>query len=168
MPVVVEIVFDWTHLHHPVSNYSPSFGLSPQLGLNPTSIDSLVVGKDNVAKLKPGQQLCFVNQLYPYAVQFKEDLSGSAKRPRDTASEDRHSHGEEPCLKTPKKTEVSVSVSREKAPKMSVRTDVHFPLPLSSCLDSSFILRLLVKCCRKVLDTGTSVWRPQCKTQICR
>lgn len=125
--------------------------------MNPTSIDSLVVGKDNVAKLKPGQQLYIVNELYPYTVQFKEDLSGSTKRPRDAASEDRHSHKEEPCLKTSKQTEVSVSVGHKEAPKMSVRTDVHFSLPLSSCLDSSIVLRVLVKCCRKVLDTGTLV-----------
>lgn len=100
--------------------------------MNPTFIDSLVVGKDNVAKLKPGQQLYIVNQLYPYTVQFKEDLCGSTKRSRDAASGDRHSRKEEPCLKTSKQTEVSVSVSHEEAPKMSVRTDVTFlyPYPL--------------------------------------
>lgn len=97
--------------------------------MNPTSIDSFVVGKDNVAKLKPGQQLYIVNQLYPYTVQFKEDVSGSTKRSRDTASEDRHSHKEEPCSKISKQMEVSVSVSHEEAPKMSVRAHVHFSLP---------------------------------------
>ncbi|CAG01283.1 unnamed protein product, partial [Tetraodon nigroviridis] len=90
-----------------------------QLGVNPTSVDSLVVGKDNVAKLKPGQQLCIVNQLHPYTVQFKEDLTGSTKRSRDAASEVGHSCEEEPCLKTSKQTEVSVSVSHDEAPKMS-------------------------------------------------
>uniref|UniRef100_H3BWU4 Aprataxin n=1 Tax=Tetraodon nigroviridis TaxID=99883 RepID=H3BWU4_TETNG len=88
-----------------------------QLGVNPTSVDSLVVGKDNVAKLKPGQQLCIVNQLHPYTVQFKEDLTGSTKRSRDAASEVGHSCEEEPF-------------SHDEAPKMSVRTDVHFFLPL--------------------------------------
>lgn len=110
-----------------------------------------------MAKLKPGQQLYIVNQLYPYTVQFKEDLSGSTKRSRNASSEDGHSHKEEPCLKTSKQTEVSVSVSHEEAPKMNVRTDVHCSLPPSSGLDSGFVLRLLVKCCRKVLDTGTLV-----------
>ncbi|TWW59643.1 Aprataxin, partial [Takifugu flavidus] len=90
-----------------------------QLGLNPTSIDSLVVGKDSVSKMKPGQQLYIVNQLYPYTVQFKEDLSGSTKRSREAVSETRHNDKEEPCRKSSKQGEVSVSVSHKEAPKMS-------------------------------------------------
>ena len=64
---------------------------SPKLGLNPTSVDSVVVGQDSEVKMKPGQQLHIVNQLYPYTVQFKEDPTGahsSNKRPRELASED--------------------------------------------------------------------------------
>ncbi|KAM4604299.1 aprataxin [Polymixia lowei] len=60
-----------------------------QLGSNPTCVDSLEVGKDNEVKMKPGQQLQIVNQLYPYTVQFKEDPTGHhvPKRPREPASE---------------------------------------------------------------------------------
>ncbi|KAM6972702.1 aprataxin [Aplochiton taeniatus] len=60
-----------------------------QLGSNPTSVDSVVVGKGNEVKLRPGQQLHMVNQMYPYTVHFKEDLksgigdSGATKRPRE-------------------------------------------------------------------------------------
>lgn len=96
--------------------------------MNPTSIDSLVVGKDNVSKMKPGQQLHIVNQLYPYTVQFKEDLSGSTKRSRETVSETRHNDKEEPCRKSSKQAQVSVSVSHKDVPKMSVRSNVHFSL----------------------------------------
>uniref|UniRef100_A0A3F2YPH3 Aprataxin n=1 Tax=Takifugu rubripes TaxID=31033 RepID=A0A3F2YPH3_TAKRU len=99
-----------------------------QLGLNPTSIDSLVVGKGSVSKMKPGQQLYIVNQLYPYTVQFKEDLSGSTKRSREAVSDTRHNDKEEPCRKSSKQGEVSVSVSHKEAPKMSVRSNVHFSL----------------------------------------
>lgn len=44
-----------------------------------------------MVKLKPGQQLQIVNQLYPYTVQFKEDLTGNrvcSKRPCEPASEE--------------------------------------------------------------------------------
>uniref|UniRef100_A0A8D0D246 Aprataxin n=1 Tax=Sander lucioperca TaxID=283035 RepID=A0A8D0D246_SANLU len=96
-----------------------------QLGVNPTSIDSVVVGKDSEVKMKPGQQLHIVNQLYPYTVQFKEDPTGhhgSTKRPRELASEDKESCREASSMKTAKQTDkVSVSVSHEEATKNSVR-----------------------------------------------
>ncbi|XP_031132918.1 aprataxin isoform X1 [Sander lucioperca] len=94
-----------------------------QLGVNPTSIDSVVVGKDSEVKMKPGQQLHIVNQLYPYTVQFKEDPTGhhgSTKRPRELASEDKESCREASSMKTAKQTDkVSVSVSHEEATKNS-------------------------------------------------
>ncbi|XP_038569281.1 aprataxin isoform X2 [Micropterus salmoides] len=87
-----------------------------QLGLNPTSIDSVVVGKGSEVKMKPGQQLYIVNQLYPYTVQFKEDHSGT-KRP---SKEDRESHSEAPSMKAAEQAEkVSVSVSHGEATKPS-------------------------------------------------
>ncbi|XP_033976301.1 aprataxin isoform X1 [Trematomus bernacchii] len=79
-----------------------------QLGLNPTSIDSVVVGKDSEVKMKAGQKLHIVNQLYPYTVQFKEDttgLLGGNKRPRELASEERESHREALSVKAAKQTE---------------------------------------------------------------
>ncbi|XP_042283716.1 aprataxin [Thunnus maccoyii] len=96
-----------------------------QLGVNPTSINSVVVGKDNEVKMKPGQQLHIVNQLYPYTVQFKEDPNGNhsgTKRPRDTPSEDRESHREAPSLKAakqPEREKASESVSHGEATKTS-------------------------------------------------
>ncbi|XP_050991960.1 aprataxin isoform X1 [Labeo rohita] len=68
-----------------------------QLGVNPTNVDNVVVGKGNQAVLhrllvltsykphvahlynqvtiKPGQKLYMVNQMYPYTVKFVEDTS---------------------------------------------------------------------------------------------
>ncbi|XP_008284720.1 aprataxin isoform X2 [Stegastes partitus] len=97
--------------------------LGSKLGLNPTSIDSVVVGKGNEVKIKPGQQLHIVNQLYPYTVQFKEDPNGShsiPKRPRESASEDRESKREAQVVKAAKQTEeVSVSASHGEAKRES-------------------------------------------------
>lgn len=43
-----------------------------QMGVNPTSIDAVVIGKDQEMKLLPGQVLHMVNELYPYMVEFEE------------------------------------------------------------------------------------------------
>lgn len=43
-----------------------------QMGVNPTSIDAVVIGKDREMKLLPGQVLHMVNELYPYMVEFEE------------------------------------------------------------------------------------------------
>lgn len=45
----------------------------PKIGVNPTSIDLVNIGKDEVVKMKPGQVLHIVNNLYPYMVQFAEE-----------------------------------------------------------------------------------------------
>ncbi|XP_060943911.1 aprataxin isoform X1 [Limanda limanda] len=94
-----------------------------QLGGNPTSVDSVVVGAEKEVKMKPGQRLHIVNQLYPYTVQFKEDITGnhrSTKRPRESAPEDREGHREAQKMKAAKETEkVSVSVSHGEATKTS-------------------------------------------------
>ncbi|KAG7225854.1 hypothetical protein INR49_014376 [Caranx melampygus] len=94
-----------------------------QLGVNPTSIDSAVVGTGNEVKMKPGQQLHVVNQLYPYTVQFKEDPTGNyggTKRPRESVSEDGESQEEAQKMKATKQTEdVSVSVSHGGATRTS-------------------------------------------------
>ncbi|XP_069330439.1 aprataxin isoform X2 [Eulemur rufifrons] len=44
-----------------------------QVGVNPTSIDSVIIGKDQEVKLQPGQVLHMVNELYPYIVEFVEE-----------------------------------------------------------------------------------------------
>lgn len=46
--------------------------IHPQMGVNPTSIDAVVIGKDQEMKLLPGQVLHMVNELYPYIVEFEE------------------------------------------------------------------------------------------------
>uniref|UniRef100_A0A673I2K8 Aprataxin n=1 Tax=Sinocyclocheilus rhinocerous TaxID=307959 RepID=A0A673I2K8_9TELE len=46
-----------------------------QLGVNPTNVDNVVVGKGNQVTVKPGQRLYMVNQQYPYRVRFTEDTS---------------------------------------------------------------------------------------------
>ncbi|XP_060092963.1 aprataxin isoform X1 [Heteronotia binoei] len=55
-----------------------------QIGVNPTSIDLVDIGRDQEIKLKPGQILHIVNKLYPYTVQFKEEtevcIGGEATR----------------------------------------------------------------------------------------
>ncbi|XP_008935864.1 PREDICTED: aprataxin, partial [Merops nubicus] len=44
-----------------------------QIGVNPTSVDLVNIGKDEEVKMKPGQVLYIVNKLYPYTVQFAEE-----------------------------------------------------------------------------------------------
>ncbi|KAM8800993.1 aprataxin isoform 2-T2 [Rhynchonycteris naso] len=46
-----------------------------QVGVNPTSIDSVIIGKDQEVKLQPGQVLHMVNELYPYIVEFEEEAT---------------------------------------------------------------------------------------------
>ncbi|XP_075460561.1 aprataxin isoform X2 [Ascaphus truei] len=41
-----------------------------QIGTNPTSIDSVHIAKGQEVKIKPGQTLQVVNNLYPYTVEF--------------------------------------------------------------------------------------------------
>ncbi|XP_051013717.1 aprataxin isoform X1 [Acomys russatus] len=85
-----------------------------QVGVNPTSIDSVVIGKDQEMKLQPGQILRLVNELYPYIVEFEEvakspDLETQRKRKRSdsdgeemgAAQAPEDSHGQ--CSVPPKK-----------------------------------------------------------------
>lgn len=90
-----------------------------QLGSNPTSVDSEVVGKDKELKMKPGQQLHIVYQQYPYTVQFKEDPTGggsqSIKRPHKPVSEKEEHHREEaPSHKMARKEEITISSASHK------------------------------------------------------
>lgn len=97
-----------------------------------------------MVKMKPGQQLHIVNQLYQYTVQFKEDPSstqGSAKRPRELASEDR----EGPSIKAAKQTEnVPVSGSHGEAKKSNVRKKGNVDTDLRSTLFFIFDVNLLI------------------------
>ncbi|XP_066576533.1 aprataxin isoform X4 [Amia ocellicauda] len=84
-----------------------------QLGVNPTSVDSVDVGKGNELKLKPGQVLHIVNHLYPYTVEFTEGGSDSAasplqkekassKRPHESGLEKGASASKTPSQKHPR------------------------------------------------------------------
>ncbi|KAF6733461.1 Aprataxin [Oryzias melastigma] len=93
-----------------------------QLGLNPTSIGSVVVGKGNEVKMKPGEQLLVVNSLYPYTVQFKEDITGSQgaiKKIPQQVEIDGGSQSEAPNMKAAKLTEKVTTVSPGEATKTS-------------------------------------------------
>nr|XP_036865686.1 aprataxin isoform X1 [Manis javanica] len=48
-----------------------------QVGVNPTSIDSVIIGKNQEVKLQPGQVLHMVNEHYPYIVEFEEEAKNS-------------------------------------------------------------------------------------------
>ncbi|XP_045436021.1 aprataxin isoform X3 [Pipistrellus kuhlii] len=63
-----------------------------QVGVNPSSIDSVIIGKDQEVKLQPGQVLHIVNELYPYIVEFEEEtkspgLETHRKRKRSGSSD---------------------------------------------------------------------------------
>ncbi|NXJ66305.1 APTX protein, partial [Rostratula benghalensis] len=68
-----------------------------QIGVNPTSVDLVNIGKGEEVKMKPGQVLHVVNKLYPYTVQFAEESEKTVteaeekvqtnKTPRDDSSE---------------------------------------------------------------------------------
>lgn len=98
-----------------------------QLGLNPTSVDSVVVGKGNVVKMKPGQQLYIVNQLHQYTIQFKEDATGNqggTKRSLEMVSEQRDRHGDKPSMKAAKQHDkLSVSASHSEPKQGSVKEE---------------------------------------------
>lgn len=66
-----------------------------QLGVNPTSVDSVVIGQGNQVRLKPGQQLHMVNQMYPYVVRFKEDPAQSHSGTGDGVGAKRRGEPEE-------------------------------------------------------------------------
>ncbi|XP_063776126.1 aprataxin [Pseudophryne corroboree] len=55
---------------HLTSDCNKGFVRVRQIGTNPTSIDSVDIGKDQEVKLKPGHVLYVVNKLFPYTVQF--------------------------------------------------------------------------------------------------
>ncbi|XP_070598296.1 aprataxin isoform X4 [Erythrolamprus reginae] len=67
-----------------------------QIGVNPTSIDLVDVGKDQETKLKPGQVLHIVNKLYPYTVQFLDEMGTCVGRESKELAQksEKRPHGE--------------------------------------------------------------------------
>lgn len=59
--------------------YFFSFFSLMKIGVNPTSVDLVNIGKDEEVKMKPGQVLHIVNKLYPYTVQFAEEPGKTVK-----------------------------------------------------------------------------------------
>ncbi|NWU68679.1 APTX protein, partial [Pterocles burchelli] len=63
-----------------------------QIGVNPTSVDLVNIGKDEEVKMKPGQVMHIVNKLYPYMVQFAEESGKTV-----TEAEDKTQNDKPPC-----------------------------------------------------------------------
>ncbi|XP_040273776.1 aprataxin [Bufo bufo] len=65
-----------------------------QMGTNPSSVDSVDIGKDHEAKLKPGHVLYIVNKLYPYSVEFIQEpgTSRAEEAPENIKRVDKRSH----------------------------------------------------------------------------
>ncbi|XP_048052084.1 aprataxin isoform X1 [Megalobrama amblycephala] len=86
-----------------------------QLGVNPTNVDSVVVGKGNQVTIKPGQRLYIVNQMYPYTVKFTEETftprSAAEGNKASKRSHQMSCEGNGEKIKSPAKT-TSTSSSR--------------------------------------------------------
>ncbi|XP_069486713.1 aprataxin [Ambystoma mexicanum] len=52
------------------ADYNKGYVTVKQVGVNPTSVDLVDIGKDQETKIRPQQILHIVNKLYPYRVEF--------------------------------------------------------------------------------------------------
>ncbi|NWU11942.1 APTX protein, partial [Cephalopterus ornatus] len=97
-----------------------------QVWVNPSSVDLVNIGKDEVVKMKPGQVLHIVNNRYPYTVQFAEE-SGKTVREAGERTETHKMPHEDSCENddaelVPRKTmkmEVVDAQSNSANPKLS-------------------------------------------------
>ncbi|KAM6473067.1 aprataxin isoform 1-T1 [Liasis olivaceus] len=76
------------------ADYNKGYVKVKQIGVNPTSIDLVDVGKDQETKLKPGQVLHIVNKLYPYTVQFLEEMGTCVGRETKKLQSEKRPHSE--------------------------------------------------------------------------
>ncbi|NXX60135.1 APTX protein, partial [Scopus umbretta] len=60
-----------------------------QIGVNPTSVDLVNIGKGEEVKMKPGQVLHIVNKLYPYMVQFAEESGKTVAEAKEKMQTDK-------------------------------------------------------------------------------
>ncbi|NXK41169.1 APTX protein, partial [Piprites chloris] len=67
-----------------------------QVWVNPSSVDLVNIGKDEVVKMKPGQVLHIVNNLYPYTVEFAEESGKTVTEAEETTETHRMPH-EDSC-----------------------------------------------------------------------
>ncbi|CAL1601389.1 unnamed protein product [Knipowitschia caucasica] len=104
------------------ADYNKGYAKVKQLGFNPTSMDSTVIGKGNEVKMKPGQLLHIVNELYPYTIQFKEESSGEqrgVKRPREPIPVANETSGHASSQATTKNNEKEKSTQSESHPNQA-------------------------------------------------
>ncbi|XP_056136657.1 aprataxin isoform X2 [Lampris incognitus] len=107
-----------------------------KLGGNPTSVDSIVVGKGNEVKMKPGQHLLIVNQLYPYTVQFKEDPNRGhvGTKRRQPASEERENDKKASSIKVARPAERVASSVNNAESTLTIETTGHWSLGLKASM----------------------------------
>lgn len=85
----------------------------PKLGVNPTSVDLVDVGKDEEVKMRPGQVLHIVNKLYPYTVQFAEESGKNV-----TEAEEKVQAEKRPCEESSENDDI------ENVPRKAKKTEV--------------------------------------------
>ncbi|XP_038026887.1 aprataxin isoform X2 [Anas acuta] len=84
-----------------------------QIGVNPTSVDLVDVGKDEEVKMRPGQVLHIVNKLYPYTVQFAEESGKDV-----TEAEEKVQAEKRPCEDSSENDDI------ENVPRKAKKTEV--------------------------------------------
>ncbi|XP_027565100.1 aprataxin isoform X1 [Neopelma chrysocephalum] len=78
------------------ADYNKGYVTVKQIGVNPSSVDLMNIGKDEVVKMKPGQVLHIVNNLYPYTVQFAEESGKTVTEAKDKTETHKMPH-EDSC-----------------------------------------------------------------------
>uniref|UniRef100_H3A2B8 Aprataxin n=1 Tax=Latimeria chalumnae TaxID=7897 RepID=H3A2B8_LATCH len=85
------------------ADYNKGYVQIKQLGTNPTSVNWVEIDKDEEVKLKPGQILHLVNQLYPYTVVFSEE-------PAEGPEEEKRQDLKRPCSENGGEAQMSKQV----------------------------------------------------------
>ncbi|KAI6058318.1 Aprataxin isoform X1 [Aix galericulata] len=85
-----------------------------QIGVNPTSVDLVDVGKDEEVKMRPGQVLHIVNKLYPYTVQFTEESGKNV-----TEAEEKVQAEKRPCEESSENDDI------ENVPRKAKKREEH-------------------------------------------
>ncbi|XP_069778925.1 aprataxin isoform X2 [Narcine bancroftii] len=111
------------------ADYNKGYVLVKQLGINPSNVNSEDVGKDKEVKLKPGQILHIVNQLYPYTIQFAEESSEikklSPKRSYEEISSNSNSSTLNKYIKTEHSSPRDLERKKEKTKQRQTVTQVN-------------------------------------------
>lgn len=67
------------------ADYNKGYVTVKQVGVNPSSVDAVNVGKDQEMKIRPGQVLYIVNKLYPYRIEFTEQSQANTETKQNFA-----------------------------------------------------------------------------------